>query len=68
MPIPVIVYGNPCDGISVIGPFESLEDATDWAEENLDEADGNFFWPTPLFLPDEFISGKNDGNYALDVL
>lgn len=33
----VIVIGNPIDGISIHGPFEDMEDAHEWAENNSDE-------------------------------
>jgi hypothetical protein len=29
------IFGNPCDGSTIIDPFETLDEATEWAEENL---------------------------------
>jgi hypothetical protein len=58
--MPVIVHGNPCDGISIIGPFKSPRDAERWAEANLDRSDGDHFWSTPLYSPDEFLSNKTE--------
>ena len=43
----VIVVGNPIDGISFFGPFETFNDAHNWAE-GLDE-----YWITSLEMPDE---------------
>jgi hypothetical protein len=60
MAIPVIVYGNPCDGITMIGPFKSLDDAVKWAEDNLEETNGNFFWPAPVLSPSEFLGEGKD--------
>lgn len=55
MPQPVIIHGNPPDGFTVHGPFENLDEAIAWAESHLDEGeDGSkFFWPVPLYAPDE---------------
>ena len=58
MPVPVIVHGNPCDGITIVGPFRSLPEAEQWAEANLDQSDGDRFWSTPLYSPDEFFKNK----------
>jgi hypothetical protein len=33
----VIVTGNAFDGIRLWGPFETVEDANDWADEIQDE-------------------------------
>lgn len=46
----VIVAGNPIDGISIHGPFESEEDATLWAEKNLSD---QTWWMTDLEVPPE---------------
>jgi hypothetical protein len=58
MPIPVIVHGNPCDGITIIGPFESPRSAEEWAKANLDGSDGDHFWSTPLYSPDEILQNR----------
>ena len=60
MPTPVIVHGNPCDGITIIGPFESPHEAEEWAETNLDRSDGDHFWSTPLYSPKEFLQNKSE--------
>ena len=60
MPTPVIVYGNPCDGITVIGPFGTVRDAEAWAKARLDTSDGDQFWSTPLYSPDEFMKNKTE--------
>jgi len=57
---PVIIYGNPPDGFTLIGPFETLDAATQWAEENLEQEGDKFFWPAPLFEPDEFLRGSDE--------
>lgn len=33
----VVVLGNPFDGMSVHGPFPSIEEANDWGEANGEE-------------------------------
>ena len=60
MPAPVIVHGNPCDGITIIGPFKSPREAEEWAEANLDQSDGDHFWSTPLYQPEEFLMNKSE--------
>ena len=60
MPAPVIVHGNPCDGITIIGPFSSPHEAKEWAKTNLDCSDGDHFWSTPLYSPDEFLENKTE--------
>lgn len=60
MPVPVIVYGNPCDGITIIGPFASTRSAEEWAKTRLDNSDGDYSWSTPLFSPEEFLKTKTE--------
>lgn len=31
----VVVMGNPFDGLEIRGPFENVDDANDWADQNL---------------------------------
>lgn len=35
-----VAQGNPFDGVTLYGPFETSEEADDWAAAN----DGNFDW------------------------
>lgn len=42
----VIVIGNPIDGISLYGPFDDIEEAHEWAENNSDE-----WWCAMLYEP-----------------
>lgn len=35
-----VAQGNPFDGVTLYGPFETSEEASEWAESN----DGNFDW------------------------
>lgn len=44
----VVAMGNPFDGISLHGPFDSREDAETWAED----ADGDW-WVHDIVPPDE---------------
>ena len=32
----IIIHGNPGDGFGFWGPFATVEEATKWAEDNLD--------------------------------
>ena len=42
----MIVYGNPVDGFTYIGPFETMEESHEWAENNCDE-----WWGAELASP-----------------
>lgn len=35
----VVLAGNIADGITVYGPFETADDATEWAESQLDDTE-----------------------------
>jgi hypothetical protein len=48
-----VVIGNPIDGITVYGPFETLEDACSWGE-TITSSDGDW-WPTSLVDPTKEI-------------
>ena len=43
----VVIVGNPVDGISIVGPFETFNDAHNWAE-GIDE-----YWITSMEAPHE---------------
>jgi len=43
----VVIVGNPLDGITLFGPFDSYRDADNWAD-NIPE-----YWVTRLENPDE---------------
>ena len=36
----IVVFGSPFDGLDCYGPFEDIEPATKWAEEN----DNGEYW------------------------
>jgi hypothetical protein len=40
----LLIVGNPVDGFIYIGPFETYEDATEFAEKN----DHDYWWATDL--------------------
>ena len=42
-----VIVGNPLDGTTIFGPFDSYNDAHNWAE-NIPE-----YWVTRLENPDE---------------
>lgn len=42
----VVIVGNPLDGTNIFGPFDSYNDAHNWAE-NLEE-----YWITRMENPD----------------
>ena len=42
-----IASGNPVDGFTFHGPFQSNEEATTWAERRLDES----WWIVKLYKP-----------------
>lgn len=45
----VILHGNPIDGLSIIGPFDEGEAATEYAEEHLNG--GGEWWLVQLDPP-----------------
>lgn len=51
MGMSVVVFGNPVDGIQVIGPFDTGEDATRWADLVFNDGD---WWVVPLEATEEF--------------
>lgn len=44
----VVVIGNPFDGLSIHGPFDSHDDARQWAE---DEGDSESWWVKEVEKP-----------------
>lgn len=46
----VVVVGNPVDGISIHGPFDSIDEAHEWAEENSNE-----WWCALLYMPQSSV-------------
>lgn len=45
-----VITGNPVDGLFVIGPFDSYDDAIDWA---CAEQEGQDWWVTDMRDPGE---------------
>jgi hypothetical protein len=45
----VIVTGNPGDGFSILGPFNELDEAIEWAEESLR---GEEWWTMKMVQPE----------------
>jgi hypothetical protein len=43
----VVLVGNPLDGIAVFGPFNTYDEALDWAEGNANDGE---WWITKLCL------------------
>ena len=56
MGLHVVIFGNPIDGMSIIGPFNHAPEAVDWADEN---ADGTW-WVAPLHHQEEFEEEDDD--------
>lgn len=54
----VIVAGNPSDGFQIIGPFTTWDDATEWAEANLNTET----WIMELSAPESVIAGEAPGD------
>jgi hypothetical protein len=48
----VVVYGNPIDGVFIVGPFKTGEDAMRYGET---EHDAQNWWIAPLHAPAEEI-------------
>jgi hypothetical protein len=46
----VVLYGNPVDGLQVIGPFKTEEDAAEWADFVFNGSD---CWTVPLEAQDD---------------
>ena len=44
----IAVLGNPIDGFTHYGPFETQNDAIDWAVVNGTNLE---WWTTPLYIP-----------------
>lgn len=44
----VVVYGNPLDGLEIVGPFKDAGEALDYAENNLS---GELWWTYWLLTP-----------------
>ena len=44
----IIVHGNPIDGINIVGPFATHEDACTHAEDRMNEPE---WWIVPLEAP-----------------
>ena len=50
----IVVRGNPIDGLEFFGPFDSEDDATEWADNHRDSRD---WWVAYVTKPDK---GKED--------
>lgn len=44
----VLVIGNPVDGLKFIGPFDTADEAIEYADENADDA----FWVASIQSPE----------------
>lgn len=47
----VVSLGNPWDGMSLVGPFDTAEEACDWAEEH--SAEGEEYFVKVVLKPAE---------------
>jgi hypothetical protein len=47
----IVVFGNPRDGFRCVGPFDTREQASDWADDNVSR--GYDWWLVPLATPEE---------------
>lgn len=45
----VVVYGNPFDGMTIVGPFTTGVEAVEWASDHLKRDD---WWAMPLVSQD----------------
>lgn len=45
----IVITGNPCDGFFFYGPFDTAEQANDWADR---EQHGMDWWVGPLATPE----------------
>lgn len=52
----VIVYGDPFEGLTLVGPFEGTEAARTYAEDN---SPGKPHWIVPLDIP---ATKRKDGH------
>lgn len=50
MGLSVIVLGNPFDGLSIVGPFATGDEANEWADLH---ASGEDWWCVALVAADE---------------
>lgn len=48
----IVVAGNPVSGFHHIGPFQSLPEAAEWANENMDQT--LEYWLVTLVPAEEF--------------
>lgn len=55
----VIIIGNPIDGITIHGPFDDIEEAHEWAEENSDE-----WWCAMLYIPQSSVRKTGAWDYV----
>jgi hypothetical protein len=46
----VVLLGNPLDGFDIVGPFDAVDEAIEWAEHNVDS---DCWWTTQLIGPKE---------------
>lgn len=52
----VVVFGNPLDGLEIVGPFQDADDALHYADCNLS---GETWWTYQLSAPVELsVPGK----------
>lgn len=49
----VVVTGNPLDGIEHIGPFNTSDHATDWADEHIEDEE---WWVAPMTTPKSYLA------------
>lgn len=46
----IVMFGNPMDGFNCVGPFETREQALDWADDNV--AREYDWWLVPIADPE----------------
>ncbi len=47
----IVMCGNPVDGFNCVGPFDTVDEANDWADEHV--AREYDWWVMPLAEPEE---------------
>lgn len=47
----IVCYGNPIDGLTFTGPFETRDSANEWADANI--ATEYDWWVAPIEQPKE---------------
>ena len=56
----VVMFGNPIDGLQIVGPFKTADDACQWADLANLSAD---WWIAPLQAKEAFEVDGDDPDY-----